>query len=118
MFPSFIPPVAQNLTEATSIALLKQIERCPIQVPFTPELIPTSYVSQGSGTKPIVLLHGFDSSVLEFRRLLPLLGQQKSNWVVDLWGLALIPDYRDFVLARRKLKAISTPSGKIRSINQ
>ncbi len=105
MFPSFIPPAAQNLTEATSIALAQQIERHPIEVPFTPELIPTSYVSQGSGTKPIVLLHGFDSSVLEFRRLLPLLGQQKSTWAVDLWGFGFNPRLPGLCFSAKEIKS-------------
>ncbi|NJN49576.1 MAG: alpha/beta hydrolase, partial [Alkalinema sp. RL_2_19] len=35
---------------------------------------------------PIVLLHGFDSSLLEFRRLLPLLGERRSTWAIDLLG--------------------------------
>ncbi|WP_410246263.1 alpha/beta fold hydrolase [Arthrospira sp. PCC 8006] len=35
---------------------------------------------------PILLLHGFDSSVLEFRRLLPLLANSTETWAVDLFG--------------------------------
>ena len=35
-----------------------------------------------------MLLHGFDSSVLEMRRLHPLLARQREAWAVDLvgWG--------------------------------
>jgi pimeloyl-ACP methyl ester carboxylesterase len=35
---------------------------------------------------PFLLLHGFDSSVLEFRRLQPLLAEQTETWAVDLLG--------------------------------
>jgi pimeloyl-ACP methyl ester carboxylesterase len=43
-------------------------------------------VHQGKGGTPILLLHGFDSSVLEFRRLLPLLATENETWAVDLLG--------------------------------
>jgi pimeloyl-ACP methyl ester carboxylesterase len=43
-------------------------------------------VRQGRGGIPILLLHGFDSSLLEFRRLLPLLAQENETWTVDLLG--------------------------------
>ncbi|HEY9298440.1 MAG TPA: alpha/beta hydrolase, partial [Phormidium sp.] len=45
-----------------------------------------TYVRQGSGETPILLLHGFDSSVFEFRRLLPLLAVHNETWIVDLLG--------------------------------
>ncbi|NES90930.1 alpha/beta fold hydrolase, partial [Okeania sp. SIO2B9] len=35
---------------------------------------------------PILLLHGFDSSIFEFRRLLPLLAAQNQTFAVDLLG--------------------------------
>ena len=39
---------------------------------------------------PVLLLHGFDSSSLEFRRLLPLLEEKLETWAVDLvgWGFS------------------------------
>lgn len=74
------------LTEPTSIALVQQIECAEILTPLSPEPIRTTFVRQGEGGIPIVLLHGFDSSVLEFRRLLPLLAAEQSTWAVDLLG--------------------------------
>lgn len=38
------------------------------------------------GNPPLLLLPGFDSSVLEFRRLLPLLATRQQTWAVDLLG--------------------------------
>lgn len=86
MFPEYIPSEANQLTEDTSIALAKQIQIAPLQTSLTPEAINTAYVQQGSGGTPILLLHGFDSSLLEFRRLIPLLAAQQETWSVDLLG--------------------------------
>ncbi|VEP13555.1 putative hydrolase or acyltransferase of alpha/beta superfamily [Hyella patelloides LEGE 07179] len=86
MFPEYIPLEANQLTEDTSIALAKQIQITPLQTSLTPEAINTAYVKQGSGGTPIILLHGFDSSLLEFRRLIPLLAAQQETWAVDLLG--------------------------------
>lgn len=46
----------------------------------------------GSGGAPIVLLHGFDSSSLEMRRLHPLLEEASAEaWAVDLVRAAVTP---------------------------
>jgi pimeloyl-ACP methyl ester carboxylesterase len=86
MIPDFLPAEAAQLTEATSIALIRHLQRTPILTPLSPAPIATAFVQQGNGGSPIVLLHGFDSSVLEFRRLLPLLSTQTKTWLVDLLG--------------------------------
>lgn len=57
-----------------------------IATPLTNQPVTTTYVKQGSGGTPILLIHGFDSSVLEFRRLLPLLSGDNETWAVDLLG--------------------------------
>jgi len=86
MFPSYIPDQASNLTEATSIALTKQIQQIDISTPLSEEDIATTYVCQGESNAPILLIHGFDSSLLEFRRLLPILAAQHSTYALDLLG--------------------------------
>ncbi|BAY39920.1 2-hydroxy-6-oxohepta-2,4-dienoate hydrolase [Nostoc sp. NIES-2111] len=86
MFPSFLPATVEQLTEAESIALAKSIHTHAIATPLSNQPITTAYVSQGIGGTPILLIHGFDSSVLEFRRLLPLLAQENETWAVDLLG--------------------------------
>jgi pimeloyl-ACP methyl ester carboxylesterase len=83
---SFLPSEIAQLTESTSIALAQSIEQIPITTPLSKQPIATTYVHQGSGGTPILLLHGFDSSVFEFRRLLPLLAQENETWAVDLLG--------------------------------
>lgn len=86
MFESFLPPEVTQLTEDTSIALARQIRRSPIPTSISLEPIATAYVHQGTGGTPILLLHGFDSSVFEFRRLLPQLAARHETWMVDLLG--------------------------------
>lgn len=83
---SFLTELIQQLTEPTSIALARSIECQEILTNLSKQAIATTYVHQGSGGTPILLLHGFDSSVLEFRRLLPLLAEENETWAVDLLG--------------------------------
>lgn len=86
MFPSFLPSEVDFLTESTSIALAQSIQRQEILTPLSETAIGSSFVCQGSGNPPIMLLHGFDGSLFEFRRLLPLLAAQTETWAVDLLG--------------------------------
>ncbi|NJK28871.1 MAG: alpha/beta hydrolase [Acaryochloris sp. SU_5_25] len=88
MFPTFLPPSVAQLTETTSIALTQKIQRKAIATPLQPEPILTTYVQQGQGGDgvPMLLLHGFDSSLLEFRRLVPKLATQAETWTLDLLG--------------------------------
>lgn len=90
MFPEFLPPLAQtlaqSLVETTSIELVKNIQQVPITTSLNPQPILSSYTRQGAGESPLLLIHGFDSSVLEFRRLVPLLAPFRETWALDLLG--------------------------------
>ncbi|QMS87070.1 alpha/beta hydrolase [Nostoc edaphicum CCNP1411] len=86
MFPNFLPTAVGQLTEPASIALAQSIQTAAIATPLTNQAITTTFVKQGSGGTPILLIHGFDSSVLEFRRLLPPLSKDHETWAVDLLG--------------------------------
>lgn len=86
MLVKFLPSIVEQLTESTSIELAQSIEQEAITTSLIPQPIPTTYVHQGGDGTPILLLHGFDSSVLEFRRLLPLLAAKNETWAVDLLG--------------------------------
>lgn len=86
MFPSFLSAAVGQLTESTSVALAQSIEQIAIATPLSSEPILTTYVRRGSGGTPLLLIHGFDSSVLEYRRLLPLLAEHNETWAVDLLG--------------------------------
>ncbi|BAQ64459.1 possible alpha/beta hydrolase superfamily [Geminocystis sp. NIES-3709] len=86
MLPKIILDRAEKLTESSSINLFQQIKFTPINVSFTPSPIQTSYAVVGEKQPPIILLHGFDSSLLEFRRLIPFLSKNHQVWVLDLLG--------------------------------
>lgn len=86
MFPSVLPLGVNDLTEPTSIELAQHIEQVEIVTPLSDRPIPTTLVRQGTGAMPIMLLHGFDSSVFEFRRLLPHLAPHTETWAVDMLG--------------------------------
>ena len=76
----------EGLTESTSKNLAAAVLSTSVQTALCREAIATAFVQQGRGNPPILLLHGFDSSVLEFRRLLPLLAERQQTWAVDLLG--------------------------------
>jgi pimeloyl-ACP methyl ester carboxylesterase len=86
MFPSFLPPSVERLTEPESIAFASQIQRTEIVTSLLPAAISTSYVCQGTGEIPIVFLHGFDSSIFEFRRIMPTIAAEREVWAIDLLG--------------------------------
>ena len=69
MFPKFLPNVVEQLRSPASIALAQNVEQIPLTTPLSKQPIATTYVHQGSDGTPFLLLHGFDSSVLEYRRL-------------------------------------------------
>lgn len=83
---NFNAPLITQLTEPTSRQMVQQIRTQAIARSSLPQTINTSYVYEGKGSQPLLLLHGFDSSVLEFRRLLPLLAAAHPTWAVDMLG--------------------------------
>ncbi|AGY59675.1 alpha/beta fold hydrolase [Gloeobacter kilaueensis] len=84
MGDSFLPAAARELGEPAALAVLERIESVPVAL--AQGTVRTTYVRQGEGEPPLLLLHGFDSSVLEFRRLLPLLARTSAVWAIDLLG--------------------------------
>ena len=103
MFPTFLPLTVQKLTEATSITLAQNIKCEAILTPLREKPIETAYVCQGSGGTPILLIHGFDSSILEFRRLLPLLATEQQTWAVDILGFGFTERATEFKLTRSEI---------------
>lgn len=85
----FIPALAQNLTEATSYNLVENIQQISVPTAFASTPIDTTYVQDGAGSAPLLCLHGFDSSLLEFRRLLPKVAAFRETWAVDFFGFGL-----------------------------
>ena len=78
-----LPDAAVGLTDITSQAIAQNIQWTDVALPTGK--VSTSYVCQGEGT-PVLLLHGFDSSLLEFRRLVPELAKDTQVWAMDLLG--------------------------------
>ena len=58
------------------------------ELPGFPEQWPVAVVGEGP---PALLLHGFDSSFLEFRRLAPLLAPGHLLFIPDLFGFGFTP---------------------------
>ncbi|KAJ0973814.1 hypothetical protein J5N97_015779 [Dioscorea zingiberensis] len=91
----------EKIRDPSARELAKRIERIPVKVGFSETSIMSSYVKpiQKKGLEPIVLLHGFDSSCLEWRYTYPLLENAGlETWAVDVlgWGfsdLALLSDF-------------------------
>lgn len=61
-------------------------------LPGCGEAWPVAVLGEGS---PLLLLHGFDSSFLEFRRLAPLLSSQHQLFIPDLFGFGFSPRQRN-----------------------
>lgn len=86
-FEALQKTIPHRLTEPESLALFQQIQQVPVLLQG--KSVATSCVQAGVSRpdrSPIVLLHGFDSSVLEFRRLLPRLASHQETWAIDLLG--------------------------------
>ncbi len=100
----FLPFEAKKLTEKTSLDLVNRIKFEDITTPLSPQPIPTSYVLQGEKNPPILLLHGFDSSLLEYRRLLPILSQCHATWAIDLLGFGFTKRSSDLLFSPETIK--------------
>ncbi|NJM48688.1 MAG: alpha/beta hydrolase [Alkalinema sp. RU_4_3] len=79
-------PAAAGLTEATSRSLLQSIQSIDLSTSASAQPIGTRFAYRGAGGKAIVMLHGFDSSCLEFRRLVPELAVDHRLWALDMLG--------------------------------
>ena len=76
---------AANKVTSASLTLPPAIAAAPIDATF----ISTS--TEKSSAPPVVLLHSFDSSCLEFRRVLPLLEQANlESYAIDILGWGFI----------------------------
>jgi pimeloyl-ACP methyl ester carboxylesterase len=93
----FQPKGIERLTEPTSIALVNSLQSQKVVTPLADAAIDTAFVHIPNqpieNRAPIIFLHGFDSSVLEWRRIIPLLSgdavedkSQRELWAIDLLG--------------------------------
>lgn len=88
----FPPASATDIQDPTAIALFHQIQHQIVQVPYQQDCLPISTASvhqvaaYSENHAPLLLLHGFDSSLLEFHRILPRLLHYRELWAIDLYG--------------------------------
>ncbi|XP_073055003.1 alpha/beta hydrolase domain-containing protein VTE7-like isoform X3 [Primulina eburnea] len=92
-FPAFLPKEVENIKDQFARNLASRIDRLPVPLSLTKNHIMSSCVKPKtlSKTSPLVLLHGFDSSLLEWRYVLPLLEEAGlETWAFDIlgWGFS------------------------------
>lgn len=79
---------ARSLRDPQGRALAAQVEWWPLPQLNGPDPWPVAVLGEGP---PVLLLHGFDSSFLEFRRLAPLLAGGAQLFIPDLFGFGFSP---------------------------
>ncbi|KAF3587928.1 hypothetical protein F2Q69_00026617 [Brassica cretica] len=92
-FSTFLPRDVERIKDTFALKLAARIERLPVQVSFSEDRIMSSCVTplMRKETSPVVLLHGFDSSCLEWRYTYPLLEEAGlETWAFDIlgWGFS------------------------------
>lgn len=97
-------------TDRDSINLLQRIQTQPVATGLRTSLITTAFVRWPCAVgevdaPPFLLIHGFDSSVVEFRRLMPLLAQHREVWAIDLLGFGFTERPRDVPYTAASLNA-------------
>jgi hypothetical protein len=106
-YPSYLPSsdLIGEIGDQDALAMLRGMTRVPVSVSFSSEPIGTNFagpavtfpdsppspaaaapVPQGGSPNPLVLLHGFDSSSLEFRRFFKVVRQDIETYSLDLLG--------------------------------
>ncbi|KAI0523518.1 hypothetical protein KFK09_005913 [Dendrobium nobile] len=92
-FPSFLPKEVERIRDRHLRELAKRIQRIPVKFSFSKSSIMSSCVKpvEQHKSEPVVLLHSFDSSCLEWRYAYPLLEDSGlETWAVDIlgWGFS------------------------------
>lgn len=93
VFPAFLPKEVHNIRDPFARSLAQRIQRLPVQIGSAEKCIMSSCVKpiRQRETSPVVLLHCFDSSCLEWRCVYPLLEEAGLEvWAVDVlgWGFS------------------------------
>ncbi|RVW82728.1 hypothetical protein CK203_046913 [Vitis vinifera] len=93
VFPSFLPKQVEKIKDPFARSLAQRIQRLPVQMGSSGSCIMSSCVKPviRSNSNPVVLLHCFDSSCLEWRCTYPLLEEAGLEaWAVDVlgWGFS------------------------------
>ena len=83
--PQLLDPLARDLANQVQWWSLPGLVPCSNS---ESESYPVAITGEGA---PVLLLHGFDSSFLEFRRLVPLLSPHNQLIIPDLFGFGFCP---------------------------
>lgn len=96
-----VPSFVSDREVPTSFARFKasSTDRATVAKPSFIDSMTPKFLSKEKTVQklpPIVLLHGFDSSAIEYRRLAPLIAQKRDVYAPDIlgWGFS---DYKDVV---------------------
>lgn len=93
--PSCIPSNASEISDPTAQKMLSSLQYIPIPTRLSPNPIHTSFVCSGTGRTTIIFIHGFDSSLLEYRRLWDQFhSSQATCYFLDIlgWGFTERPE--------------------------
>ncbi|AFZ43643.1 alpha/beta hydrolase fold protein [Halothece sp. PCC 7418] len=101
----FIPSLAEKLTEDTSSNLVANIQQIALDTDLAYHPIQTTYVRQGEGELPLLFLHGFDSSLMEFRRILLQVSPTTETWAVDFFGFGLTDRPQEIAVTPEAIKS-------------
>lgn len=96
LHPEFFPEQTSEIREQAALDVIARMQRTTVTADSLTCPVATAYLGPSEPSEghrdqpPVLLLHGFDSSSLEFRRLLPLLEKKLEAWTVDLvgWGFS------------------------------
>jgi pimeloyl-ACP methyl ester carboxylesterase len=92
-FPTFLPnDLCQEFEDLDIVRLLKSYKQDDVHVPslgsITTGFIGPSLIldETAEGAPPFLLLHGFDSNALEWRRIFGTLSKHARTYAIDLLG--------------------------------
>ena len=115
--PAWQGEEARELEEPEAVTNVKTMQLAPIKVEGIPEPVDTCFLSvqpdRPAGSPPLVLIHGFDSSLLEFRYIIPSLVDAGLRVDAMEWWTGGFTARRPFIEALEK-DASSTPWDLIR----
>lgn len=106
-FPAFLPPDVALLREPVAREMAARIQHVPVQTSLAPQPIMTSCVIPKTTTSaaPVMLLHGFDSSLLEWRHSYPVLEEAGvETWAIDIlgWGFSNAEGVKSYNVAAKR----------------
>jgi len=96
------PQSVREFVEPAALAAAAKVRSTTLSLP--PSLangpVESSYISTGvaraTGVPPVVILHSFDSSCLEWRRVVPLLEESSTEaYALDILGWGFTDFYRE-----------------------